>query len=410
MLYLGIDQHRKQLTVSLRDEAGRVIERRQVSTQPERLREWLGGIRERGAAAGGWVACVEVCGFGEWLWLVLVEFGCLRVVVIQPEKRSKRKTDHRDAQGLSELLWINRQRLLSGERIHGVRVVQIPAEGDRQDRQLTALRQRLGRRRTQTINRIRHILNKHNLCWSCPTKGIDTQSARRWLQDLALGELDRLELDHCLRDWELCERQLTECQRKIVERVLTNPTARLMRTVPGASDYAALALASRIGDVRRFPTPRSLGNYWGLVPSCRDSGEKTGRLGSITKDGSPVARFILGQLVLHVLRKDGNMRAWYKGIRQRRGSKIGRVAVMRRLTTILWHMLRNQTPYVIGGPPPRRHRRGRNQATPPGSAGARGLHPACPTPPVATSPADPGGCRPSPTPLEVQRRRKPRVR
>jgi transposase len=34
MLYLGIDQHRKQLTVSVRNEAGDVVLRRQVSTEP----------------------------------------------------------------------------------------------------------------------------------------------------------------------------------------------------------------------------------------------------------------------------------------------------------------------------------------------------------------------------------------
>ena len=33
MLYLAIDQHRKQLTVNLRDEAGDVILKRQVSTE-----------------------------------------------------------------------------------------------------------------------------------------------------------------------------------------------------------------------------------------------------------------------------------------------------------------------------------------------------------------------------------------
>jgi hypothetical protein len=33
MLYLGIDQHRKQLTVSVRDEGGDVVLRRQVSTE-----------------------------------------------------------------------------------------------------------------------------------------------------------------------------------------------------------------------------------------------------------------------------------------------------------------------------------------------------------------------------------------
>ena len=33
MLYVGIDQHRKQLTVSVREESGNVILRRQVSTE-----------------------------------------------------------------------------------------------------------------------------------------------------------------------------------------------------------------------------------------------------------------------------------------------------------------------------------------------------------------------------------------
>jgi len=82
----------------------------------------------------------------------------------------------------------------------------------------------------------------------------------------------------------------------------------------------------------------------------------TQRLGSITKEGSRVARFLLGQMVLHVLRKDGAMRNWYRQIRRRRGSKIARVAVMRRLATIIWHMLRKQEGYQCGGPPRRKLR------------------------------------------------------
>ena len=46
------------------------------------------------------------------------------------------------------------------------------------------------------------------------------------------------------------------------------------------------------------------------------------------------------------------MRAWYRRIKLRRGSKIARVAVMRRITTIFWHMLKYREAYVIGGPPP----------------------------------------------------------
>jgi len=39
------------------------------------------------------------------------------------------------------------------------------------------------------------------------------------------------------------------------------------------------------------------------------------------------------------------MKAWYKKIKTRRGTKIVRVAVMRKRTTILWHMLRWNKPY-----------------------------------------------------------------
>jgi hypothetical protein len=77
-------------------------------------------------------------------------------------------------------------------------------------------------------------------------------------------------------------------------------------------------------------------------------------LGSITKQGSAMARFILGQVILHVLRRDARMRTWYGRIKRRRGSKIARVAVMRRLATIIWHMVKHNEPYVVGGPPARR--------------------------------------------------------
>jgi hypothetical protein len=48
MLYLGIDQHARQITVSLRDDSGDVLQARQVSTQPEKINAFFGQLtRER---------------------------------------------------------------------------------------------------------------------------------------------------------------------------------------------------------------------------------------------------------------------------------------------------------------------------------------------------------------------------
>jgi hypothetical protein len=61
MLYLAIDQHRKQLTVNLRKEQGDVLVKRQVSTEWPRVRSFLEEVRQMSVPEGGFVAILEVC-------------------------------------------------------------------------------------------------------------------------------------------------------------------------------------------------------------------------------------------------------------------------------------------------------------------------------------------------------------
>lgn len=350
MFYLGIDQHRKQLTVCLRDEAGSIVLQRQVSTMWKPVREFFEQLLQQCSGDGGYVAVVEVCGFNDWLLKLLPEVGCREIVLIQPEKRPKKKTDRRDANRLSELLWVNRQRLLKNQMVQGLRRVWIPPTEVCADRQLTGLRKSLAASRTRVTNRITHILRKHNLQQDCPTQRIQSKGGRAWLKQLALPDLDRFELDLALEHWELLDRQIEKLEERIILRVDRSEEAQVIATLYGCGGYTALALAASIGTIDRFPKPRSLGNYWGLTPGCRNSGEATDRLGSITKQGSATARFLLGQIVVHVLRRDATMREWYQRIKRRRGSKIARVAVMRRLASVIWHMLKKKQRYVHGGP------------------------------------------------------------
>jgi len=345
------------LTVNLRNEAGEVLLRRQVSTRGDAPRQFLEDVKQRSAAEGGYVAIVEVCGFNDWLLELLPQCGCRETVLVQADKRSKRKTDRRDANKLGELLWVNRHRLSAGKPISHLRRVRILTRREREDRRVTQIRRNLGRDLTRTINAVRTILRRENLEQHCPTKGIQTQAAAKWLKSLKLAPLDRMEMNQLLARWNLLQQQKADIEEEIAQRAAAHADAQLVQTLPGAAAYAALALAARVGPIERFPRPRSLANYWGLTPGCRNSGETTDRLGSITKEGSTLARYLLGQLVMHVLRKDPVMRSWFKRIKQRRGSKIARVAVMRRLATIIWHMLKKREPYQIGGPPRKKLKR-----------------------------------------------------
>jgi len=355
MLYVAIDQHAKQITVAIRNDQGEDVLKRQVSTRPEKIK----GFFDRVVEMDEFMAILESCGFNDWLIEELRKRDCREIVLIHPERPSKKKTDRRDAQKLCDLLWLNRERLAEKKPVHGLRRIYIATKQEQEDRQVTTLRQGLGRRRTRVLNKIQRILHRYNLMWQYPTKSFQTQAGKAWLQKRSLPEMDRFELDLLLEEWASIEEQIKQVDAKIVERASRSepgkvfaPTQVLM-TAPGVSYYSGLGLASRIGPIERFPRPRSLANYFGLTPSSRNSGEAKDRLGSITKEGSKFARFLLGQLVLHFLKKDPKMREWYRRIKMRRGSKIARVAVMRRIATIFWHMLKYQEAYVIGGPPPR---------------------------------------------------------
>jgi len=348
MLYLGIDQHANQLTIDLGNEMGDLVLHRQVKTRSDFLRPFLDEVTKLAAPHGGILACVEVCGFNHYLLKMLEKYG-IRVIMVQPSGRRKNKTDRRDARALRETLWLNRNRLEEGKRPAEMRIVRPASETDAAERQLTTLQTRLTRHRTRTLNKIQTIVRKHNLQHERPTKGIQTKKARQWLESLSLPEMDRFELDILLQQWIQVDQHLDQVKRKVQERRNVNEKAALLASLPGMGAFNSLSVACRLGDIDDFPRGSSLANFLGLTPGSRNSGETYTCL-RITKAGSGHVRYVLGQVTLHVLRQDAWMRQWYQKIKRRRGSKIARVAVMRRLATIIWAMLKHGMPYVKGGP------------------------------------------------------------
>ncbi len=344
MWFIGIDQHKRHLTICVRDEQGEITLRRQVSTKWEAFDGFLESLQERGLEPSGYIAVVEVCGFNGWLVKRLEQWGCRRVYVISAPDRIRQKTDRRDAARLSELLWINRDRIAAEQRLVQISEVYRATEQEQYDRQLTHLRYRLGRALTRVKNSIKGILRRHNLEQECPTKGGFTQAALRWYKVVELPGLDRQELDMRLAEYDLYAQQLAEVTTMIEKRAAKNAAVGRIRTMPKPGAYTALALVAHIGSIDRFPHARSLSNYFGITPGCRNSGG-TDRPGNITKAGHPFIRFLLAQMVLHALRGDPGLRRWYQRVKRRRGSKVARVAVMRRLCESIWHMLSKEEDY-----------------------------------------------------------------
>ena len=67
MLCLGIDQHKAQITVNLRNEQGDVIQQCQVNTNHVKIDDFFAKLKQRTAESKGFMAILEVCGFNHWL-------------------------------------------------------------------------------------------------------------------------------------------------------------------------------------------------------------------------------------------------------------------------------------------------------------------------------------------------------
>jgi len=121
-------------------------------------------------------------------------------------------------------------------------------------------------------------------------------------------------------------------------------------TIPGVDYFTAMLLLMEIGDISRFPSPRKLCSYMGLVPGLRQSGERRA-YGRITKQGNKWIRYIIVEAVWHTVRRgDSEIAGMYQRLKARRGASVAKVACARKLLKVVWFMLTREEPYRYSDP------------------------------------------------------------
>jgi len=99
-----------------------------------------------------------------------------------------------------------------------------------------------------------------------------------------------------------------------------------------------------IGDIHRFPDGKHLSSYAGLIPPTYQS-DGVVRHGRITKEASPWLRWIAVEAAISSSRHSPRLARYYQRIKYHCGKKAARVALARKLLTIIYHMLTRQEPY-----------------------------------------------------------------
>jgi transposase len=153
-------------------------------------------------------------------------------------------------------------------------------------------------------------------------------------RDLVLGTMmDRL---HFL------EKQCIPLEDSVRENAKLSDDVKILMSITGVDFYLASLISSFIGDADRFPSDDHLASFFGIIPTSRDSAEVK-RRGRMSKDGSSIARWALSIMVDTVMRHNEPVRQYYTSVKKRTGSgKLAHVSTMRKLTRMLYHMLKTR--------------------------------------------------------------------
>lgn len=283
-------------------------------------------------------------GFGLHDELTAAQRFCLVVspCMVPRAPRNKVKTNRLDSKKLSEGL--------RGGQLRGIHV---PAQSYRELRHLVQLRDTQVAQLKATKQRIKSLLLYEGISFPSP-KGTWSARVLQELEQLPCNATVRFKLDQLIDTLQFHFLAAAKVQREIRRFCENDPElkacVRFLASLPGVGTITATHALARFGDWRQITDVRQIAGFLGLVSSEHSTGDKQNR-GEITRIGDKRLRSKLIQCAWVALRKDPELRAFYRRIYQRQPKKVAAtkaiVAVARKLTTRMYAVLKQQRPFVI---------------------------------------------------------------
>jgi transposase len=330
MLIIGCDYHPGFQQIALVDTDSGEFEEKRLQHREE-AEKFYRELAARGIAIRvGMEASGQARWFERLLGQLQIELRIGNAAEIRAKRVRKKKTDREDARHILQLLVEDR-----------FPQIWVPSWENRDVRQLLWHRHRLVQMRTRIMNQLQAVaLNEGLRC----KKRLWRERGRQQLESFQLAPWASRRRRDLLELLDRLNPTIAELSQAIEQQAERYPAAQRLMTHPGVGALTALAFVLIMGEAERFGCGKQIAAYLGLVPEEDSSGESR-RLGHISKQGSGLMRFFLVEAAQVTARSDAEWRRKYFHLAQRRGRKIAKVAMARRLAVRLYWMWRNNWDY-----------------------------------------------------------------
>ena len=328
-VYVAVDFHARQQTISYCDTADGEIHRCKLVHQKDDVRGFYKQFK------GEVIVGLEASGYSAWYEQMLAELKHTIWLGNPAEIRRKaprrQKNDRRDADLMLDLM-------LKGD---------FPRVYTFSEESRTVLRQLRYRHKLVKVRTIaKNSLHAIGINAGLPLKRkLLTEKGIEQLRALSLSPVLAQQRDEWLQLVALMNRQIAAVETALQERAQDDEAVVLLRTHPGIGLLTALALRYTLLPVARFPTTRCVVAYVGL-DCIEDQSDERRRMGSISKAGSRLLRFLLNEAGQTAARFDLELKRFYKRLVHRRDKPKAKVAVARKLLVRCFIMLRDQIDYA----------------------------------------------------------------
>jgi transposase len=330
MIIIGVDFHPEfQQIASVDTDSGEFQEKRLA--HPAEAEQFYRDLAAQGKKVR---VGMEASGHARWFERLLAELQLELWIGDAAQIRAKRvrkqKTDRQDAQLILKLMLKD-----------DFPQIWVPSWENRDLRQLLWHRHRMVQARTRIMNQLQAVALNEGL--GCK-KRLWRERGRQQLESFRLAPWASRRRCDLLELLDRLNPTIAELSQAIEQEVDNCPEAKRLMTHPGVGPLTALAFVLIIGKAERFQCGKQIASYLGLVPLEDSSGNRR-RLGHITKQGNSLLRFLLVEAAQVTVRSLPEWRSKYFHLAMRRGRKIAKVAMARRLAIGLYWMWRKGWDY-----------------------------------------------------------------
>ena len=336
--YAGIDVSLEQSSVCVVDASGKIVREAKVASEPEALVDFFRQLGLPVVRIG-----LEAGPLSQWLHAGLSAAGFEAVLLETRHVKAALsamvvKTDRKDARGIAQLL-----------RMGWFRTVHRKSADAQEVRALLVGRKLLQSKLRDVEFSIRGILRGFGLKVGEVSKGrfaarVEELIAGHMMLEAVIGAM--------LTARAGLHSEFMRLHRQMLAIVRTDEVCRRLMTVPGVGALVAVTFKVTVDDPGRFTASKAVGAHFGLTPKKYQSGE-TEITGGISKVGDAMVRMALyeaANVLLSRTTRFSTLKRWALEVARRRGVKRAKVALARKLASVLHRMWIDGSEFRWGKP------------------------------------------------------------